>query len=206
MRKISAIILMIFVSSLYGQEMTQKGSSSGIFSLGARSSIGLVNDGVWQKPAFGTGGQFRLQFGDWVNTEWFADYLTADLADKAWRADLHIGWSVLFYPLKNPKSMIQPFILAGHCFEYLKFTENYNTDNYAERWSSSVQGGLGTHVNHTPRLDLSLTAQYMVHFGTKILVSENDYGAIAFRKVSGSGIHDHILLNLSVNYKIVDLW
>ncbi len=206
MRTFLASLLILIFSSIHGQEMNVKGSSSGIFSLGARSSIGLVNDGVWQKPAFGTGGQFRLKFGDRVNTEWFADYLTADLADKAWRADLHIGWSVMFYPLKNPSAKIQPFILAGHCFEYLKFTQNYYTANYAERWSSSVQGGLGTHFNLTPRLDLSLTAQYMAHFGTKILIKENDYGTITFKKVSGSGIHDHILLNLSVNYKIADLW
>jgi len=173
--------------------------------LGARSSLGLVNDGQWQQPAFGTGGQFRIQFSERVNTEWFADHLRADLSDYAWRADTHIGWSVMYYLTEHPEKVIVPYILAGHCFEYLKFTDNSDTDNYAERWSASVQGGVGTHINITKRFDISFVAQYMLHLGTKITAS-NAEDVTMFTKSHGAGIQDHILLHLSLNYKIADLW
>lgn len=207
MKKLMTVMMLFSFFWLNGQDLKQRGvGRSGVFSLGARSSIGLVNDGAWQKPAFGTGGQFRLKFGDRVNTEWFADYLTGDLENFGWRTDVHIGWSVMYYLLKNPIPMIQPYILAGHCFEYLKFSDNTDASNFAERWSSSVQGGIGTHFNLTPRFDLSLTVQYMVHFGTKITYVENETYHKIFKQVSGYGIQDHVLLNLSVNYKIADLW
>jgi hypothetical protein len=205
MKKLISGLLILISMPLYSQDFNQKGGSAGILSVGVRSRYGLVNDGKWQKPAFGTGGQFRLKFGDRVNTEWFIDHLTADLSNYGWRADTHIGWSVMYYMLKNPNPKVQPYVLAGHCFEYLKFTDNLIPSNFAERWSASVQGGVGTHINLTSRFDVSFTAQYMVHFGTKIIASNVD-GITTFNKVKGSGIHDHILLHMSINYKISDLW
>ncbi len=205
MRTILIIVLVASLLPVNAQELRMKKSRAGIFSLGARASYGLVNDGKWQKPAFGAGGQFRLQFSDRVNSEWFLDYLTADLSNFGWRADTHIGWSVMYYLTKNPEPKVQPYILAGHCFEYLKFTDNDNPANFAERWSASVQGGVGTHFNITKRFDISATAQYMVHFGTKI-IANNAENVTTFTKEKGSGIHDHILLHVSLNYKIADLW
>lgn len=205
MKTILTIIAFVFILPIGAQDLNIKKTNSGIFSLGARSSIGLVNDGKWQKTAFGTGGHFRIQFSDRVNSEWFADHLKADLDNYGWRADTHIGWSVMYYLTKKPNPFIQPYVLAGHCFEYLKFTENNNPSNYAERWSGSVQGGFGTHFNITQRCDISLVTQYMLHLGTKIIASNNN-NITTFTKKSGSGIHDHILLHLSINYKIADLW
>lgn len=205
MRTILIILTVVFFLPARAQELKIKKTPSGIFSLGARSSIGLVNDGQWQQTAFGSGGQFRIQFSDRVNTEWFADHLKADLSDYAWRADTHIGWSVMYYLAKNPEAIVRPYILAGHCFEYLKFTDNRDRSNYAERWSASIQGGAGTHFNITKRFDISLAAQYMLHLGTKITAS-NSEGVTSFTKAKGAGIHDHILLHVSINYKIADLW
>lgn len=205
MRPLITIIAFLFFLRTEAQEFHIKGRDAGTFSLGARSSIGLVNDGKWQRTAFGTGGQFRIRFSDRVNSDWFMDYLTADLDNYAWRADLHIGWSVLYYLSKRTDPFIQPYLLAGHCFEYLKLTDNTNTSNFAERWSGSVQGGLGTSINLTDRFDVSLVAQYMIHFGTRITPS-NTEGVTTFTKHNGSGIADHVLLHISLNYKIADLW
>ncbi len=164
-----------------------------------------MNDGKWQKTAFGTGGQFRIRFSDKVSTDWFLDYLTADLDNYAWRTDYHIGWNVVYYLSKNPDPVVQPYILAGHCFEYLKFTDNADAKNYAERWSASVQGGAGVQFNITPRFDVSVVAQYMMHLGTKITPSHVD-NVTTFTKSKGYGIQDHVLLHISLNYKIADLW
>ncbi|MDD3876397.1 MAG: hypothetical protein PHT69_07230 [Bacteroidales bacterium] len=205
MRTILMIAAFFFLHSVSAQDLLPQTDFSGGFSLGARSSIGLVNDGKWQKPAFGTGGHFRLQFSERVNSEWFADHLKADLSNYGWRADTHIGWSLIYYLSSRKKPIIMPYVLAGHCFEYLKFTENINSSNYAERWSASVQGGLGTHFNLTDHFDFSLGIQYMLHLGTKIVPSNNN-GITSFTNTKGAGIHDHVLLHLSINYKIADLW
>lgn len=205
MRTLIVIITFLFYLPLGAQELNIKNTKAGIFSLGARSSYSLVSDGKWQKPAFGTGGQFRIQFSDRINTDWFIDYLTADLADYAWRQDIHIGWSVIYYLSKKQDRFIQPYILAGHCFESLKFTDNINRNNFANRWSASIQGGAGLQFNISERFDISFVTQYMMHLGTKITAS-NTEGITTFTKGSGSGIHDHILIHISLNYKIADLW
>jgi hypothetical protein len=205
MKTLIIILTFLFYLPLGAQELHIKNTKAGIFSLGARSSIGIVNDGKWQKPAFGTGGQFRIQFSDRINTDWFIDYLTADLADYAWRRDIHIGWSVIYYLSKKQDRFIQPYILAGHCFESLKFTDNSNGNNFANRWSASIQGGAGLQFNITERFDLSLVTQYMIHLGTKITAA-NSEDITTFTKTSGFGIQDHVLIHISLNYKIADLW
>lgn len=205
MRSILVIFLVCNLLQLKSQDLKLKNSDAGILSLGVRSSIGIVNDGKWQKPAFGTGGHFRIQFSDRVNSEWFADHLKAELENFGWRADTHIGWSIMYYLRKKPKPFIRPYVLAGHCFEYLKFTDNLFPNNYAERWSASIQGGFGTHLNVNERIDFSIATQYMMHLGTKIIAS-NINNITTFTKKTGAGIHDHILINFSINYKISDLW
>lgn len=205
MKTIMVLALVFFIIPVKSQDLNLKKNRGGIISLGGRNSIGIVNDGKWRKPGFGTGGHFRLQFSDRVNSEWFIEYLTANISDYAWKADTHIGWSVLYYLTNKPEAVIQPYLLAGHCFEHLKYTDNFNSKNFAERWSASLQGGVGTHFNITRRFDISLVAHYMIHLGTKIFTS-NVEKTTTFTKKKGAGIHDHILLNISLNYKIADLW
>lgn len=49
----------------------------GQFSLGLRTTTSVFgHDPV---PGLGVGGQFRLQILDYIDTEWFADYITMDL-------------------------------------------------------------------------------------------------------------------------------
>jgi len=205
MKAIIVVTALIFSLHLGAQDLKMKGGNAGTFSLGARSSIGIVNDGKWQKTAFGAGGQFRLRFSDRVNSDWFLDYLTADLEDYAWRTDVHIGWSVMYYLLRNPAPVFQPYILAGHCFEYLKFTDNKDWNNHSVRYSASIQAGAGVSFNITKRFDISVVAQYMLHIGTKLTAAKVNDIAV-FTKSSGVGTQDHILLHISLNYKIADLW
>jgi hypothetical protein len=70
-----------------------------------------------------------------------------------------------------------------------------------------VQAGLGTHLELTPRFDISLTGQYMMHLGNHI---ETDYdftsGTLSFHEHTGASLAGHLLVTLSLNYKIARLW
>lgn len=182
----------------------ERSPEAGRFSLGVRTSMGLVYENDWSKMSFGNGGQIRLKLGERVNTEWFADFLQGDLGDIAKRTDVHIGWSVMYYPIKSSEK-IQPFVLAGHCFEFLKIEENGDASNHIHRKSASVQAGIGSHWHLSKNLDFSATTQYMMHFGTNILVNDTT-NPITFSKESGISLQDHVLVNFSLNYCIADLW
>jgi len=189
----------------YGQGLNLKNNRGGLVSLGVRTTYSAFNDHEDESNGMGLGGQFRIQFADRVNSDWFFDYLRSDIGTYASRTDYHIGWSVLFYPLKNPTPLFQPYILAGHCFDYTQLMDNRNHSNQMERWSSAVQGGVGVHVNLSPRLDVSVVGQYMLHLG-------NDIGAhfennvVEFHSESGTSMEGHMLFNIGINYKIADLW
>src|SRR5690242_13316335 len=99
-----------FQSTVSGQaQKVSTSSKSGWFSLGGRNTLStFTHDGT----GFGTGGQFRIQLSEDVNTEWFADYITIGMPDGVRSTYYHIGWSVLFYPfskLKYPR-LFQPYV------------------------------------------------------------------------------------------------
>jgi hypothetical protein len=96
-------------------------------------------------------------------------------------------------------------MLTGHCFDYSKIQANSNQFNFAERWSSAVQAGLGTHIRLTERLDLSLTMQYMFHLG-KHLHAHWINNEVNYVEEKGSSLEGHLLMNASINYKIGKLW
>lgn len=194
--------ILLFILSAAVSAQTDSLTPAWQISLGVRSSWGLVYEHNWNRAAFGSGGQFRLRFSDRVNSDWFIDYLQGDLGDFAKRTDVHIGWSVLYYPL-NKKTTLQPYLLAGHCFELLRISENTNDANFVTRISASVQAGAGVHLNLTPKADISFVTQYMIHFGTNIDVAEYP---VTFTKPGGIALQDHILLHVSLNYQIADLW
>lgn len=199
-------ISILFISSLgFSQELVLKNNQGGLFSLGVRSTISTFNHGD-NNTGVGVGGQFRLQFADQVNSDWFFDYITSDIGEYANRTDYHIGWSVLYYPTKSYQTKVRPYILAGHCFDYTRVVENSNRSNTMERWSSAVQGGAGVHFNLSDRLDLSVVGQYMVHLGTDVHVSIHDDGDIHFHQEKGASLEGHLLFHVGINYKIADLW
>jgi len=184
-----------------------KGHHGGLFSLGMRTTVSTFNHGSWQGASVGTGGQFRLQIHDRINTEWFADYMTSQIGNTGNRQDAHIGWSVMFYPL-NDKTFtrsMKPYLVMGHCFDYTRVAQNTDPDNMKERWSSAIQCGLGNHFNITERFDLTFIAQYMFHLGRHVEAHEEE-GQFRIHDHGGLSLEGHLLFTLGINYKIADLW
>jgi hypothetical protein len=186
-------------------------SNKGLFSLGARNTFSFF-DHHGGSMGIGAGGQFRIQISDRINTEWYLDYLTSQRENIIGRKDLHIGWSVFYYYLKNNSSsdkLIQPFFEAGHCFDHT-FVNEIGTDNYAERWSSAVQMGTGVSFNISPRFDLTSKVQYMIHLGsdisTDIVDDGHNHTHVAIQENKGVDLEGHLLLTFSLNYKIGNLW
>jgi len=208
MRIATTLIALSTVSLLQAQPLKQRGpSAGGTVSLGVRSTFSLFNGGHGGAPGTGAGGQARVRISDRVNTDWFYDYFNGPAGTLAHRQDQHIGWSVMFYVRKpSPeRQLLQPYVLAGHCFDYTKQQASADPDNYAERWSSAVQAGLGTHLNVTDRADFSLVCQYMAHLGTDVHAEEHE-GEVHFHKEKGANLEGHLLVHVSFNYKIADLW
>jgi hypothetical protein len=215
MKGLLFFILLAVSAQVFGQ-IDGKVTPAGMLSLGARSTLSLFNDEKNEMLGTGVGGQFRLRFSDAVNTDWFFDYITSDILNYAFRTDYHIGWSVLFYPINQLdyfrqeggfKLKFRPYILAGHCFDYSRIESKADATLYGERWSSAVQAGLGTHLELSPRFDISLTGQYMIHLGTHLETEYNfGTGEITFLKEPGGSLAGHLLITLSLNYKIAKLW
>ena len=182
---------------------------NGRLELGLRTTASLF--GTSHTSGLGVGGQFRLRLLERVNTEWFADYITNNISNLGRRTDGHIGWSVMFYPIK-PGKIVEPYILAGHCFDYTKvdiFSDGTIQSDSRDRWSSAVQMGLGTTFNVSQRVNFGLSAQYMLHLGKDIhthIHEENGKDILHFKDGAHRGFEGHLFITLSMNIKIADLW
>ena len=207
------IILSLCVSKLSLGQTDKNYIEKGQFSLGVRSTTSLF--GHDDAGGLGSGGQFRLQFFDFLSAEFFADWITIDLNGAGTRKDAHIGWSVLFYT--KTFGRIQPYLIAGHCFDYAEVTpiSNAYVDRSSEqisRWSSAVQAGLVTHLFLSNRMNLSFAAQYMLHVGQhldyELMQTEDAYylNTTPSAGSHGSETEGHLLLTLSLNYRIAHLW
>ena len=208
MRKTILLILALAPLLIKAQDA---GSPLRIPSLqfGFRSTVSLFTDDDGSMGT-GAGAQFRIRLAKKLNTEWFGDYITSDIFGMAHRQVAHIGWSVMFYPFngQTTKGHFTPYILAGHCFDYTSVKKNASTEPAVDRWSSAVQGGIGTHYNFTDYFDMSFSAQYMMHLGDEV-------NAEKFTDASGNqqllitrtntGLEGHLLITLSCNFVIPDL-
>lgn len=202
------LVLIALCLPLLGKSQEHLDTESGYFQLGVRNVMSTFSDDG--ASGFGMGGQFRIRVLERVNTDWYADYITTDIAGLAKREDLHIGWSVLAYPFNSSttKGKVTPYILAGHCFDYSKVTVNKD-GYYLDKLSSAVQAGLGMHYNITDRSDISLTAQYMMHLGKDIHAHVADHDGerhVHLEKNPVRGIEGHMLINVSFNYRLFDMW
>ena len=202
---ITCVLLLINLNISAQEIKTDKNPNNGGWvSVGARSTVSLFDsDGV----GLGTGGQFRIQMSNRVNSDWFADYISINVNDKVRSDYYHIGWSVLYYPFEQlhyPKT-IQPYIIAGHCFDYNKKTAINDPSITKDRWGSAVQAGLGTHFNITDRFDISLTCQYMIHL-TKELEADTDGNTVEIVQQKNTSLEGHLLTTISLNYKLFKLW
>lgn len=209
MKKLLVLAALLVSATLSGS--AQEMSAGGMFSLGSRSTLSFFNHhggGI----GTGMGGQFRIQLSERVNTEWYLDYISSQAQDVVGRKDLHIGWSVFFYYLKNnatSEKLLQPFFEIGHCFDHT-FVNEIGTDNFLERWSSAAQVGTGLSFNLTPRLDFTPKVQYMIHLGSDIHAEITDDGHdhhhVSLSDNKGVDLEGHLLISLSMNYKIGKLW
>jgi hypothetical protein len=209
-------LLMLFLASLQfhqlkGQENQNrpfKNNPSGLFSFGMRSTVSTFGHNDWSNIGLGAGGAFRLQVSKYINTEWFFDFLHSDIQKRAGRDDYHIGWSVMYYPLAGNddfSKLMKPFILAGHCFDYTRVSDNANLQNRVSRWSGAVQAGLGTHFNINPRFDFSILAQYMIHLGSDIDAHLHG-NMVHIETHKGGALEGHLLFTIGAYYKLADCW
>ena len=214
MKTIILFFAILITTAGFAQVDSASKKESGKFMLGMRSTVSAFSDDG--ANGMGVGGQFRLKFGSRLNSDWFMDYITTDIKGLAKRTDYHIGWSVLYYPFNNQvkKGKLTPYILAGHCFDWTEVVKNNfpgstTSLNEAKRFSSAVQAGLGTHYNLADNFDISLTAQYMLHLGNDIEASvftnTADQQDVLIKK-GDLGLEGHLLINLSMNVYIADLW
>ncbi len=197
--------LLFACADLPAQDFANKESFTGTISLGTRNTVSMFNDD--QATGKGIGGQSRIQFGNRVNTEWYFDYITSKKGSYTYRNDYHIGWSVMLYTKNNNRfdRLLQPYLVAGHCFDYTKVTEQKNKSNFAGRLSMATQAGLGTHINITQKLDCSLSGQYILHFGKDIETTMKGDEVIIAKK-NYSKPDGHLLFTLSFNYKFFHAW
>lgn len=190
-------ILLLLPLATIGQDSK---SNVGTFSVGSRNTFSFFNEN--NGTGKGIGAQFRIQFGKKVNSEWFADFITSKNS-YCYRNDYHIGWSLMFYGKNNYSfdRFLQPFLIAGHCFDYSRISENANSTNSADRLSVATQAGLGTHINITTKFDCSLSGQYMLHLGKELETSLTD-GKLLIQKADYTNLHGHFLFTISFNYKL----
>src|SRR5690349_620010 len=132
---ILSAIIMLAAFTVQAQQTEKTEKAAGKFSLGTRTTISLFNGDDDATPGIGLGGQFRLQFSNKLNSEWFADFITSSIGDLASRNDYHIGWSLMFYPgaTVDFSKLLQPYILAGHCFDYTRVEADNNPGNFGDR-------------------------------------------------------------------------
>ncbi len=173
-------------------------NQAGNFSLGLRSSLSCFFDGPSTGLGTGGGGHFRIQVIDRVNTEWFADVMTANIMNKAHRTDIHVG--------KGFKRKLTPYIVAGNCFDETIIKLNGKNGQQGRRFSSMIPAGIGCHYNITPVIDLTATVQYGLHLGNELDTEENEDGSLSIVEHKNAGWEGHLLVSISLNYKICKLW
>jgi hypothetical protein len=186
---------------------------SGSFELGMRSTVSLFGDA--NAAGFGTGGQFRIMLAKKLNTEWFADYIQTDLYTLGKRTDAHIGWSVMFYIMDEPKKL-DPYFIAGHCFDYTRVNIYHSLTeppvDSKSRWSSAAQVGFGCHYYLGKYFNLSLATQYMLHLGKDIDTKRETVNGKEVLTVEQQTTNNkltfegHLLTTLSLNFRIGQLW
>jgi hypothetical protein len=215
-------LLLMFTNNLLATDKdSTKMKDLSKLTLGIRSTASLFdhNDYV----GLGYGGHFRLRVADKVNTEWFADYIKTDIGGLGFRETYHIGWSVLLYLTEQKGQKLSPYLAGGHCFDHAIVSANRDENGVREsvkRWTSAVQGGIGTHYHFSRNFNLTFSALYMTHLGKDIHVeiagAEHDeheheennemHGKLIINEDnSAPALEGHLLLSVSINYRFSKL-
>ncbi len=183
--------------------MKVKYTKAGIFSLGMRLPFGFASSPGVLNVAQGLGIESRIQLGKHYNSEYYGDYLLSKFGDSAVRSTGHIGASFLLYP-QDKLRRVQPFVFVGPDANFEKIRQQTNAANAASRWNFAAHAGLGMHLNVSWRSDITLSSAYMLHFGKKIDIQSLEDESVFLTQ--GNGIDGHLLLTISMNFKIVGLW
>jgi opacity protein-like surface antigen len=202
------VFVICFNNTINAQTKINK---EGALQLGLRSSQSFFNS--TGNIGSGIGGQFRIMLANKLNTDWFADYFTENLDDLGKRTDAHIGWSVVFY-FKESENKWQPYIVAGHCFDYTRITtfsvpQLEIAKQTKERWSSAVQAGAGAQWNVTEIFNITLQTQYMMHLGKDFHIhkeSTKNATYLIIDENNKQSLEGHLLFTVAFNIKIAELW
>jgi opacity protein-like surface antigen len=215
------IVLFILISCIaFGQDANKLSvnSKKGELSFGVRTTGSLFSESG-NYFGIGAGWQVRYRMSKGLGTEWFSDWITTDIGGVGQRTDAHIGESMIIYFGKNPgkKNSFSPYIMGGFCGDYTKITSNLSfneidgiyTQDSKDRWSFATQLGLGSHYNITDKFDISLSTQYVLHFGadieSEIATNSRDEEYLNIIAGDGESLEGHWFLSLSANFVIVDL-
>lgn len=207
-----AVIFLLAMQHVYaGSSILSRDSvfreQGGAFSIGFRTTVNVFTNAP-KCFGMGAGSSVRLQLLRRLNTEWFADYVTSNLYNKANRTDAHIGWNVMYYILdpKDFKRRFTPFVAAGHCFDYTGIRLNGTNQPMHDRWTSAVQISVGYHYNITQDFDISLSTLYDLHLGKEVDADMAHDGNLIITENSNAGWEGHIMIIFSAHYKIARLW
>jgi hypothetical protein len=211
LNKLSFYCAMLLAVPVFAQDApTEENPNAGRFSLGYRTTVSAFSDIGYY--GFGSGGQFRIQLGPKLNSEWYYDHISTDLGGLGRRTDEHIGWSVMYYAFGQhlEQGKFTPFFEAGNCFDYTAVRTSYAGGVVDSRGSAAVHLGMGTHISLSQRADITFKVQYMLHLGTgietKIVTDEVTHASVLQITRGNAGLDGHLLMTCSVNFYVFRLW
>lgn len=219
MKKYLTVLVMLFATVTFAQEISKDiNTHKGELSFGVRST-GSLFSASGNYFGLGAGWQVRYRMSDKFSTEWFADWITTNIGGLGQRYDAHIGESMIIYPGRKigVRNKFTPYILGGFCGDYTKLTSNLHFDDNAlsyikksnERWSFATQLGLGTHYNITDKFDLSISTQYILHFGkdldAEVKTNGNGERYVWMPDNPKNALEGHTFLTISANFVIFDI-
>lgn len=199
MRGYKLLAVCIFTTfQVFGQ--SEKIRFKPVVSVGTRNVISFLSSqgGIGK----GIGGHMRIQLSRRINTEWFFDYVTSKNEPTVMN-EYHVGWSLMYYLKKDNdySNLLQPYIMAGHCFDNINVFEINNKANKQSAVNMATTAGLGMHINITRRFDCSISGQYMLDFGKEI-IKKTEGDALTLTKSGHTTVDGHPLITISINYKI----
>jgi len=216
MKNILAIVFVLIFNTTFGQEVTKETKShKGELSWGVRSTGSMFSESD-NYFGIGAGFQARYRVSNHLGSEWFADWISTNIGDLGQRTDAHIGVSAMIYPGKD-KGIFTPYILGGFCGDYTKIQSNLSRSDLnntyiqdsKDRWSFATQLGLGTHYNVSESFNISLSTQYVLHFGadihSEIETNKNGDEYLHIHHEKGNSLEGHLFLTLSANFLIINL-
>ncbi|MCS6917920.1 MAG: hypothetical protein RMK52_06455 [Chitinophagales bacterium] len=181
-----------------------KFTDPGVFGVGIRTAAGLSISDSALRVSEGGGVQARLMVLQRLNTEWYAEWLRGGFSDAAYRTDVHLGLNTLLY-FQRRLQRVAPFVLTGIAADALTLHNRLTARHRTSSWTTALQGGIGFHINLTWRSDLTVSAAYQHHLSHQAIL-QTEESILAQVPRSGRTGDGHLLVTLSMNYKITDLW